>query len=145
MSANLYETKNPGEYYHIHGSLEASTTLKMIGLEPFRPDLQSHESIVDAIEPAVRKFSVEELESMNAANRQAGVPALKHEDFVKTQHVSTLRSPNLETIKLILQPGQDKHGASTMVGGKPGIRNTQMPFESNFRAADKDLIGYQGA
>ncbi|KAF5000527.1 hypothetical protein FGRMN_1694 [Fusarium graminum] len=89
MSANLYETKNPGEYYHIHGSLEASTTLKMIGLEPFRPDLQSHEDIVNAIEPAVRKFSVQELEKMNAANRQAGVPALKHEDFVQTGHGKT--------------------------------------------------------
>ncbi|RGP64026.1 putative caib baif family enzyme [Fusarium longipes] len=89
MSANLYETRNPGEYYHIHGSLEASTTLKMIGLEPFRPDLQSHESIVDTIEPAVRKFSIEELESMNAANRQAGVPALKHEDFIQTEHGKT--------------------------------------------------------
>ena len=30
MSANLYATKNPNEYYHIHGSLEASTTLKMM-------------------------------------------------------------------------------------------------------------------
>ncbi|KAM0346213.1 hypothetical protein ACHAPU_005636 [Fusarium lateritium] len=89
MSANLYETKNPGEYYHIHGSLEASTTLKMIGLEPFRPDLQSHEDIVNAIEPAVRKFSVQELESMNAANRQAGVPALKHQDFLQTEHGQT--------------------------------------------------------
>ncbi|KAF4439905.1 CAIB BAIF family enzyme [Fusarium acutatum] len=89
MSANLYETKNAGEYYHIHGSLEASTTLKMIGLEPFRPDLQTHESIVATIEPAVRQFSIDELESMNAARRQAGVPALKHEDFVKTQHGKT--------------------------------------------------------
>ncbi|KAF5024571.1 hypothetical protein F66182_3334 [Fusarium sp. NRRL 66182] len=89
MSANLYETKNPGEYYHIHGSLEASTTLKMIGLQPFRPDLQSHQSIVDAIEPAVAKFSIEELEKMNAAHRQAGVPALKHEDFIQTQHGKT--------------------------------------------------------
>ncbi|KAI1023986.1 hypothetical protein LB504_005418 [Fusarium proliferatum] len=89
MSANLYETKNAGEYYHIHGSLEASTTLKMIGLEPFRPDLQTHESIVNTIEPAVRQFSIDELESMNSARRQAGVPALKHEDFVKTQHGKT--------------------------------------------------------
>ncbi|KAM0560034.1 hypothetical protein ACHAPJ_003993 [Fusarium lateritium] len=89
MSANLYETKVPGEYYHIHGSLEASTTLKMIGLEPFRPDLQSHESIVDAIEPAVRKFSTKELEALNATNRQAGVPALKHEDFLQTEHGKT--------------------------------------------------------
>lgn len=89
MSANLYETKIPGEYYHIHGSLEASTTLQMIGLEPFRPELQSHEDIVAAIEPAVRKFSIQELEALNAKNRQAGIPALKHEDFLQTEHVST--------------------------------------------------------
>ncbi|KAM0289756.1 hypothetical protein ACHAO9_005632 [Fusarium lateritium] len=89
MSANLYETKDPGEYYHIHGSLEASTTLKMIGLEPFMPDLKSHEDIVNTIEPAVRKFTIQELESMNATHRQAGVPALKHDDFVQTEHGKT--------------------------------------------------------
>lgn len=89
MSANLYETKIPGEYYHIHGSLEASTTLQMIGLESHRPELQSHEDIVAAIEPAVRSFSIPELEALNAKNRQAGIPALKHEDFLQTEHVST--------------------------------------------------------
>ncbi|ORY62455.1 CAIB/BAIF family enzyme [Pseudomassariella vexata] len=86
MSANLYETKRSGEYYHIHGSLEASTTLRMIGLEPFRPDLKTHEAIVTTIETAVKGFTVVELEAMNASNRQAGVPALKHEDFLKTSH-----------------------------------------------------------
>ncbi|KAH8694496.1 CoA-transferase family III domain-containing protein [Ilyonectria robusta] len=89
MSANLYETKVPGEYYHIHGSLEASTTLGMIGLEPFRPDLESHEDIVRVIEGAVTKYSTAELEELNAKNRQAGVPALKHEDFLKTLHGKT--------------------------------------------------------
>jgi len=88
MSANLYKTKRPGEYYHIHGSLEASTTLRMIGLEPFRPDLGSHEEIVATIEPAVEKYTVEELEALNAKNRQAGVPCLKHADFLQTSHVS---------------------------------------------------------
>lgn len=88
MSANLYETKTPGEYYHIHGSLEASTTLKMIGLEPFRPDLTTHDEIVDAIEPAVQNFTTEELEALNATHKQAGVPCLKHEDFLRTPHVS---------------------------------------------------------
>jgi hypothetical protein len=87
MSANLYETKDPGRYYHIHGSLEASTQLKLIGLKPHRPDLQTHKDIVNIIEPAVKKFTVDELESMNAEYRQAGVEAMKHEDFVKTQHV----------------------------------------------------------
>ena len=91
MSANLYETKTPGEYYHIHGSLEASQTLDMIGLPPFRDDLKTHDDIVAVIEGAVRKFSTTELEEMNAARGQAGVPAMKYSDFIKTPHVSNLR------------------------------------------------------
>ncbi|OAQ98069.1 hypothetical protein LLEC1_02310 [Akanthomyces lecanii] len=89
MSANLYKTKQPGEYYHIHGSLEASTTLKMIGLESHRPDLETHEKIVEVIEGAVEKFTVEELEAMNKEHRQAGVKAFKHTDFVNTPHGKT--------------------------------------------------------
>lgn len=89
MSANMYETKTPGEYYHIHGSLEATTTLNMIGLPAYRDDLKTHDEIVSVIEGAVKKFTVDELEEMNAAKRQAGVPVLKHEDFVKTPHVSS--------------------------------------------------------
>ncbi|KJZ78204.1 hypothetical protein HIM_02242 [Hirsutella minnesotensis 3608] len=86
MSANLYATANKGEFYHIHGSLEASTTLKMVGLEPFRPDLTSHDNIVEVIESAVEKFTVDELEALNSQHRQAGVKAFKHEDFLRTAH-----------------------------------------------------------
>lgn len=88
MSANLYETADKGEYYHIHGSLEASKTLNMIGLDSHRPDLTAHDDIVNAIEPAVRKFTVDQLEKMNAEHRQAGVKAYKHADFLRTPHVS---------------------------------------------------------
>ncbi|KAJ5764228.1 hypothetical protein N7533_002909 [Penicillium manginii] len=86
MSANLYKTKNPGEFYHIHGSLEASTTLNMIGLEGHRPDLTDYEDVIKEIESHVQKYSVTELEEMNRERRQAGVPALKHEEFIKTPH-----------------------------------------------------------
>ncbi|KAJ4862583.1 coA-transferase family III domain-containing protein [Trichoderma breve] len=89
MSANLYATKNPNEYYHIHGSLEASTTLKMIGLEPYRPDLATHEDIVQTIESAVKRFTVDELEELNAQNRQAGIKAYTHAEFLKTPHGKT--------------------------------------------------------
>jgi hypothetical protein len=88
MSANLYKTKRDGEYYHIHGSLEASTTLKMIGLEPFRPDLRDHESIVETIESAVQRFTLEELEDLNLKHGQAGIPVLRHEEFLMSPHVS---------------------------------------------------------
>lgn len=87
MSANLYKTKTPGEFYHIHGSLEATTTLNMIGLEGHRPDLTDYEQIIKVIEAQVQKYTVSELEEMNKERRQAGVPALRYEDFKKTPHV----------------------------------------------------------
>jgi hypothetical protein len=88
LSANLYETKIPGEYYHIHGSLEASKTLRMIGLEPYRPDLTDYRACLDTIESHVKKFTAAQLEEMNARERQAGVTALKWDDFKRTNHVS---------------------------------------------------------
>lgn len=87
MSANLYETAEPGEYYHIHGSLEATTTLKMIGLESHRSDLETHADIVNTIESAVKKFTVAELETLNSQHQQAGVKAFKHDEFLQTPHV----------------------------------------------------------
>ena len=90
MSANLYRTKNPGEFFHIHGSLEATTTLNMIGLDGHRPDLTDYEEIIKTIEHEVQKYTAAELEDMNRERRQAGVTAFKHEDFVKTPHVSSL-------------------------------------------------------
>jgi hypothetical protein len=88
LSANLYETKNAGEYFHIHGSLEASKTLNMIGLEAYRPDLTDYRQCIDLIEKHVRQYTAAELEVMNAKIKNAGVTALKWEDFQKTSHVS---------------------------------------------------------
>ncbi|KGO56534.1 CheY-like superfamily [Penicillium expansum] len=86
MSANLYKTKNPDEYFHIHGSLEATTTLNMVGLEGQRPDLTDYEEIIKVIESKVQQYTAVELEEMNKERSQAGVTAYKHEDFIKTPH-----------------------------------------------------------
>lgn len=86
MSANLYRTKKEGEFFHIHGSLEATTTLNMIGLDGHRPDLTDYEEIIKVIESHVQKYTAEELEAMNKERRQAGVTAFKYEDFLKTPH-----------------------------------------------------------
>jgi hypothetical protein len=82
MSANLYRTKNPGEFFHIHGSLEATTTLNMIGLEGHRPDLTDYEEVIKVIESHVQKYGAAELEDMNRESRQAGVTAFEHEGVV---------------------------------------------------------------
>jgi hypothetical protein len=125
MSANLYETKVPGEYYHIHGSLEASTTLGMIGLEPYRPDLKTHQDIVDVIEGAVKKFSVTELEELNAKNRQAGVPALKHEEFLQTPHVSYSALEKTLGFANVTKTGKGKYRPASVDSRRARARNTK--------------------
>ncbi|KAK0125115.1 hypothetical protein ONS96_008981 [Cadophora gregata f. sp. sojae] len=105
LSANLYETKTPGEYYHIHGSLEAGKTLNMIGLEAYRPDLTDYRECIDVIESHVKKFTIPELEKMNLREKQAGVPVIKWEEFKKTNHGQTLLStPPWEVRKIADSP-----------------------------------------
>lgn len=91
LSANLCKTKIPGEYYHIHGSLDATKTLEMPGLPPFRPDLDSHEACIRTIGAAVQQFTTTELENLNAAERQAGATALTRSEFAQTPHGRALR------------------------------------------------------
>ncbi|KAM0334189.1 hypothetical protein ACHAQA_001209 [Verticillium albo-atrum] len=92
LAANLYESKSPGEYYHIHGSLDASTTLRMIGLPPFNPDLRDYKECIRTIEGAVKRFTIAELEIMNHKEGQAGSPVLKSEQFRATSHGRALMS-----------------------------------------------------
>jgi hypothetical protein len=86
LSANLYETKNVGEYFHLHGSLEATTALNMIGLPGHRPDLTDYHEAINTIENHVKRFTAEQLEEMNAEKRQAGVTCMKPEEFKATEH-----------------------------------------------------------
>lgn len=90
LSANLYETSCPGEYYHIHGSLDASTTLSMLGLPTHQPNLTRYQDCIDTIARAVQQFTVGQLESLNALHRQAGVPALHWESYLASPHGSVL-------------------------------------------------------
>jgi hypothetical protein len=86
LSANLYQTKNPGEYFHLHGSLEATKALNMIGLEGHRPDMTDYHECIKLIEDHVKQFTADQLEEMNWEIKQAGVTCLKWEDFQATHH-----------------------------------------------------------
>ncbi|KAI9833037.1 MAG: hypothetical protein M1819_003870 [Sarea resinae] len=90
LSANLYETRNPGEFFHLHGSLEATTALNMVGLEGHRPDMTDYHECIKLIEKHVKQFSAGELEKMNAERRQAGVTCLTWEQFQETNHGQAL-------------------------------------------------------
>ncbi|KAI1743779.1 CoA-transferase family III [Xylaria scruposa] len=92
LSAGLYETRNPGVFYHIHGSLDASTTLSMIGLPPFLPGLTDYGQCIKTIESSVKQFSTAELELRNQRFRQAGVAALTLKQYRETPHGRILNS-----------------------------------------------------
>ena len=103
LSANLYQTRTPGEYYHIHGSLDATKTLEMIGLQAHRPDMTTYRECIETIETAVRQFSVEELEALNMAARQAGSPVYKWDDFRHHPHGRLLMSLPPFTVRSLEQ------------------------------------------
>ncbi|KAI9685799.1 MAG: hypothetical protein M1820_010738 [Bogoriella megaspora] len=86
FAANLYETKDPGKYFHIHGSLEATSTLNMLGLQGYRPDVTDYYDCMHTIESKARQFTTTELEAMNAERGQAGITCYKPSDFRKTEH-----------------------------------------------------------
>ncbi|EFX04776.1 caib baif family enzyme [Grosmannia clavigera kw1407] len=152
MSANLYRTKRPEQYYHIHGSLEASTTLRMIGLEPFRPDLTEHKDIVDTIESHVEKYTIEELEELNAKHTQAGVPAFKHEEFLLTPHVRpNLLHMILELCRIVAGPTMGRilaeYGADVLKITSPNLSDVpffQVDGNMGKHAANIDLKTVEG-
>ncbi|KAI1823565.1 CoA-transferase family III [Xylaria intraflava] len=92
LSAGLYETRKPGEYYHIHGSLDATVTLSMIGLPSFWPGLTDYRQCIKTIESAVKRYSAAELEVRNQHFRQAGTAVLTREQYLKTRHGRVLNS-----------------------------------------------------
>lgn len=58
-----YETKDPGVWYQLHGSLDADSTLRLIGLDP-ATQCDSNDMAVKIISEHVRRYSANELEMM---------------------------------------------------------------------------------
>jgi hypothetical protein len=94
LSANIYETRREGEYYHTHGSLDATPILDALGLPGFLQDSQDegvrrlegdYEGICRLIQERTRRFVVEELDEMTVRLRQAGAVVYKEEEFLRTE------------------------------------------------------------
>lgn len=58
----------------------------MLGLKPYDDEAIEYQQCIDIIESAVKNLTVEELEALNSDNGQAGVPALKFSEFLRTPH-----------------------------------------------------------
>ncbi|KAK8056561.1 hypothetical protein PG993_001788 [Apiospora rasikravindrae] len=120
----------PGQYYHIHGSLEASTTLRMLGLPPFLAGSHDYRQCIAMIENAVNRLSIADLEHKNHKYRQAGAPALTKDQFRRTAHGQALVGIAPFTIHSLDAPSppvpfpdlNPQHSASGPVQCLAGIR-----------------------
>lgn len=64
----------------------------MIGLPSHQPDLTDYHQAINTIEEKVKKYTLDELEHMNAEKRQAGVTCMKPEEWNKTKHGQIMNS-----------------------------------------------------
>ena len=98
LSANIYETTRPGEYYHTHGSLQATTILTALGLPAFLKEggceLEAlegdYDKICELIQARTKTYTADELDQMTMDLKQAGAPVYKEEDFLNTEHGNAL-------------------------------------------------------
>ena len=119
LSANIYETSRPGEYYHTHGSLEATPILNALGLPGFLSEAwpgmggrdfskmrqegleDNYDKICELIQERTRKYTVEELERMTVGLKQAGAIVFKEDDFLRTEQGQLLsKEPVISCRKL---------------------------------------------
>ncbi|KAK1993395.1 CoA-transferase family III [Colletotrichum falcatum] len=66
-----YQTKDPGVWYQLHGSLGADPTLRIIGLDP-SAKCDSNDEAYNIIAQHVRKYSANELEMMYVSRGLCG-------------------------------------------------------------------------
>lgn len=85
QSSNIYKTKD-GRWYHLHGSLNAAQTMKMMGVQ--EQDVSSQEAI-GIYADKVAQWNSEEIERVaNDEYRQAGVGCYTPEEFFGSEQVS---------------------------------------------------------
>ncbi|EFX04539.1 caib baif family enzyme [Grosmannia clavigera kw1407] len=100
-ATNVYKTSD-GRYYHLHGSLNAAATMKMIGVE--EQDVTRDEAI-QIYTNKVAQFNSEYLEqTANEVYKEAGVTCLTPEEFFASEQGKIMSAEPLWTTRAILAP-----------------------------------------
>lgn len=81
---NVYQTKD-GRWYHLHGSMNASPSMKMMGVP--EQDV-THEEAIEIYKSKVAQWNSEEIEKVaNEEYKQAGVVCNRPEEFFASEQV----------------------------------------------------------
>ena len=85
VATNIYQTKD-NKFFHLHGSMNATKTLKMLGLPPKIDELQEREKAVQFLNNEVKNYDSEWLDvTANERYRQAGSVCYTAEEFANTE------------------------------------------------------------
>jgi hypothetical protein len=124
LATNIYPTKDK-RWFHLHGSLDATRTLAMIGLPQHRLGIDV-EGAVGEISSAVQKFDSDWLEIMaNEHCRQAGSICLTPQEFLETEQGKAMKDEPLykleateHSLPIVEWPPSGAKGAGPLDGIK---------------------------
>ncbi|KAK6210504.1 hypothetical protein LQW54_006112 [Pestalotiopsis sp. IQ-011] len=120
-ATTVYKTKD-GRWYHLHGSMNAEPTMKMLGMEDV--DVTTEEAIKLYAEK-IAQWDAEDLEkTANEQYKQAGVVCRTPEEFFASEHGQTIAKEPLWNATPIAAPRKPWPQAGEQHGHKPlaGIR-----------------------
>uniref|UniRef100_A0A060SXN3 ARAD1A05544p n=1 Tax=Blastobotrys adeninivorans TaxID=409370 RepID=A0A060SXN3_BLAAD len=100
LATNVYRTKD-GRYFHLHGSLNATPTLTMLGLPLSKPDLE-FDDVVQSHQSVVEKYDSHWLDvTANEHFRQAGTICYTPEEFLQTEQGNAIKDDPIYSIDVV--------------------------------------------
>ncbi|KAG4277062.1 hypothetical protein FPRO04_14207 [Fusarium proliferatum] len=101
LTSNIYRTKD-GRWYHLHGSMNATPTMEMLGVQDV--DVSIEEAIQIYAEK-VAQWDSEEIEKVaNDRFKQAGVICYEPEEFLSSEHGKVISNEPLWTTTRLSAP-----------------------------------------
>lgn len=101
LTSNIYRTKD-GRWYHLHGSMNATPTMEMLGVED--ADVSSEEAIRIYTEKVAQWDSKEIEKVANDMYKQAGVVCYAPEEFLASEHGKIISEEPLWTTTRLPAP-----------------------------------------
>lgn len=88
LATNIYRTGD-NRFYHLHGSLNATPSQTMVGVDPSAVDITDEQEILDMYGRAVARFNAEELDRLaNEEYKQAGTICYTTEGALMFQQIN---------------------------------------------------------
>uniref|UniRef100_A0A060T306 ARAD1A05390p n=1 Tax=Blastobotrys adeninivorans TaxID=409370 RepID=A0A060T306_BLAAD len=99
LATNVYRTKD-GRYFHLHGSLNATPTLTMLGVPLSKPGLE-YDEVVKMHQSEVEKYDSRWLDvTANEKYRQAGTICYTPEEFLQTEQGQATKDDPIYSIEV---------------------------------------------